>query len=218
MKRTVQDVIDQCAWKHPQNYIGECYPNYVTVLGKHRDSDTLEQSNFDVALEMLGGVDAEELVITSRASHWAVGWVETILVSIDSEEKLKIVAEILDALDNYPVLDDCDLSEREEEARCSDFETCGDSMMVDLFEEMQKEGVICKSLLSKEVSDLTKKQTEQLEEVARYCHYEDCSNRGVEDGWARLDCGMHAMDVKHGLEASPFRTALLRYCEKKGRV
>lgn len=84
----------------------------VAPVGRSRDSSAIEESNFAVALAELGG--ESETVEVCRFSHWAVGWVEEILVhpqhaaSIDSLRK---------RLDDYPILDEQDCSEREQAER-----------------------------------------------------------------------------------------------------
>jgi hypothetical protein len=71
-------------WKRPSNYMGETFEEYYVLLGRHRDSDSVSRSNFEVALEALGG--ESETVLVARASHWAVGWCETLLVD-ESDSK-----------------------------------------------------------------------------------------------------------------------------------
>lgn len=92
-------------WERPEHYMGETFYDYYVVLGQHRDSDSLDRSNFETALKMLGGEG--EHVIVARATHWAVGWVETIMIHRDaSEEILLIGEEIQESLEDYPVLDE----------------------------------------------------------------------------------------------------------------
>jgi len=102
-------------WKHPSDYMGETYEGYYIVVGRSRDSDALENSNFETALEMLGGEDEEAGVIVAKAGHWAVGWVEELLVSKNAPEKVAIAEQIEKKLDNYPVLNEEDFSRREYE-------------------------------------------------------------------------------------------------------
>lgn len=90
-------------WTRAPNYIGETYYDYFVILGKHRDSDSLTRSNFDVALEMLGG--ESETVIIVRSSHWAVGWIEGLFVHESDKVSLEIAEEISESLVQYPVLD-----------------------------------------------------------------------------------------------------------------
>lgn len=98
-------------WKRPQYYYGENWPEYYAFLGHHRDSDNLDNSNFDTAVKLLGG--ESETVIIVRENHWAVGWVEWIAIHESDEQSLILADGIRDRLDNYPVLDEEDYSERE---------------------------------------------------------------------------------------------------------
>jgi hypothetical protein len=101
-------------WTRPDHYAGEQFPEYFVFLGRHRDSDILSNSNFDCALRELGG--ESETVIIARAGHWAVGWVESILIHESDSKALQAADEMAAALSDYPVLDESDFSEREFEA------------------------------------------------------------------------------------------------------
>jgi hypothetical protein len=111
-------------WKTPRDYAGEEYPDYYVGLSKHRDSDTLTRANFDAMLERLGGEDEAAGVIVTHASHWAVGWVETILVHKDSD-KVAELQEMMNELEEYAVLDEDKLTEYEMEQEESDWENWG---------------------------------------------------------------------------------------------
>jgi hypothetical protein len=103
----------------PNSYYGD-YPDYYVFLGRSRDSNNLEESNFVSALKLLGG-ESEDIVI-ERAGHWAVGWVEHIAINPANAEKIKIAEDILDRLENYPILDDDDFCQREYEEYSQEFE------------------------------------------------------------------------------------------------
>jgi hypothetical protein len=62
-------------------------------------------------LAALGG--ESETVIVVRESHWAVGWVEWIAVHASDTRALEECDRLLARLENYPVLDEDDFSERE---------------------------------------------------------------------------------------------------------
>jgi hypothetical protein len=85
----------------------------VVPVGRNRNSEILQESNFDVALERLGGESKN--VEIHRFGHWGCGWFELILVNPKSKKHVKIALEIKNDLDDYPVLDDSDFSERERE-------------------------------------------------------------------------------------------------------
>lgn len=80
-----------------------------------RDSDCLEQSNFAEALKRLGG--ESDHVEVHRFGHWGPGWFEIIVISPAYLPILTIAEDIESSLENYPVLNDNDLSEREIEAQ-----------------------------------------------------------------------------------------------------
>jgi len=108
-------------WEHPADYMGEDYPDYYVGPGQSRDSDALERSNFKSALEMLGG--EKDGVIVARFNHWAVGWVESILVHKDAKEKVAILQDIENKMADYPVLDEDDYSETETEEYREDYDS-----------------------------------------------------------------------------------------------
>lgn len=83
---------------------------FVLPLIQARDSDALEESNFAVALQRLGG--ESDTVEVHRFGHWGPGWFEIILVAPNTPQA-SIAEDIDRALANYPVLDDMDYSERE---------------------------------------------------------------------------------------------------------
>lgn len=92
----------------------------VAPCGRNRDSEALDESNFAAMVTMLGG--ESDTVEVHRFGHWACGWYEICLVHPDRESDLD---EIAGALENYPVLDDEDLSRREHE----EYESAWDSWL-----------------------------------------------------------------------------------------
>jgi len=102
-------------WRRADNYAGETFEDYYVIVGRSRDSNILEEANFEAALERLGGEDDVNVVI-ARASHWAVGWVESLLVSDTApDEILEEAEQILEDLQAYPILDEEIYVEKEEE-------------------------------------------------------------------------------------------------------
>jgi hypothetical protein len=75
-----------------------------------RDSQPIEESNFEAAQRILD--DANATYEVHRISHWGVGWYEVIVVAPD-DASLAAAGKIACALDSYPVLDEDDLCERE---------------------------------------------------------------------------------------------------------
>lgn len=95
------------------NFIGDDseYRDWYDVIGRTRDSEAISESNFRVALRLLGGEGPD--VRVERYGHWAVGWIEEIYVRPGSQA-CKTAEEIRERLDDYPILDEEDLSLLEE--------------------------------------------------------------------------------------------------------
>jgi hypothetical protein len=97
---------DHAGWGLPDRQDWIVAPVSVT-----RDSGSLDQSNFDAALAMLGGESGA--VEVHRFGHWGPGWFEIVLIDPDRADLVAIAGDIESALDDYPVLDDDDYSARE---------------------------------------------------------------------------------------------------------
>lgn len=124
---------DLAKWTRPDNYMGAEWPEYYVFLGRHRDSSTLTESNFECALEELGGTN--ETVQIVHEGHWAVGWVEWIAIHESDNVALAKAQEILDQLDEYPVLNEDEWSTREYEAMCNFWKSCSVSHRMELLED-----------------------------------------------------------------------------------
>jgi len=83
-------------------------------LGRNRDSDLLTESNFECALQAIGG--ESDTVKIVRESHWACGWIEWIAIHESDCKALEIADGIAAALESYPVVSEDDFCEREYEA------------------------------------------------------------------------------------------------------
>ena len=93
-------------WTYPENYFGSSFNEYYRAgVGQSRDSGMLERANF-------------QAMLVERAGHWAVGWVESILILETDEKSLKIADDIMADFDDYPVIDEMLYSEMEYEAAC----------------------------------------------------------------------------------------------------
>ncbi len=99
-------------WTMPRDYCGATWPEcYSAGVGRSRDSDCLEESNFQSMLAELGGESDTVMVI--RESHWAVGWVEWLAIHESDEKSLRAADAMQGRLEDYPILDEDDLSSRE---------------------------------------------------------------------------------------------------------
>ena len=115
-------------WTMPDSYFGETWYDYYVGPSRHRDSDDLTESNFHTALKDLGDDEGEETetVFVVREGHFLVGWVEWIAVHKDDEAAVAKLTEIEAALEQYPVLDEEDWSEREMESANEVWSNCYD--------------------------------------------------------------------------------------------
>lgn len=122
------------AWKHPDCYGGFSPDGDYCILSRHRDSLLMDESNWEEACEELnaeaydGGnehFDPRPTVYHWRAGHWAVGWVECLMVRADAPQAtLDAAGEILCSLADYPILNEDAYSEREFNAVCDYWERC----------------------------------------------------------------------------------------------
>ena len=94
----------------------------VCPTGHNRDSNHAEESNFHAAMSILGTIIGGEsdTVEIHRFGHWGVGWFEIILVHPSRENEVSAIQE---RLDNYPLLDDEDYSNRLWDSACFCWET-----------------------------------------------------------------------------------------------
>lgn len=119
-------------WERPPHYVGYDWRNWYPVISQVPTSgDLLAESNFATALERLEAVASEgsneiaevdcdmesepvACVQTAHERHWAVSWVETVMVHKNAPQAVIGEADaIVKALDSYPVLDEDDWSCRE---------------------------------------------------------------------------------------------------------
>lgn len=113
MKKLIDVVANPSGFDSLANYTGELpEEKLLVVMTRSRDSGLLTESNWDAALEMLGGEsDAVEI---HRFGHWACGWWEALCV-VQGSQSEAIGQNIVDKIESYPVLDEYDFSERETE-------------------------------------------------------------------------------------------------------
>lgn len=135
-------------WEEPDYYAGFSPDGDYVVLAQSAAGDLLEQVNFQCAsnqlcIEPIGeSFDDRPETYTFRASHFACGWIEYLMVRRDASAKVIDVAEeIVCALAEHPVLDDMAYFDAESEAvsvlwdemdlreRIQLCEDCGESIM-----------------------------------------------------------------------------------------
>ena len=107
------------------NYDERLYNTHGAIIGwADRGDDVLTESNYLMALQRLEGVIAHtdgepDDVLDSSARHWLVGTLRTIFVRVYTEDgsdftpAFREACAILASLDQYPILDESDYSDRE---------------------------------------------------------------------------------------------------------
>lgn len=117
-------------WSDPGSYAGHNPEGSYIVAQQHRDSNTIVRSNYErifadvlAKARELGQAEGAEQsppdpkdgkawrLYAFRASHWAVGWIDYIILTQNAPDALVIqVAEIYERLNDYPVYDEDHLS------------------------------------------------------------------------------------------------------------
>ena len=94
------------------NYIGSHdYKDWVMFLGRTRDSDTYERSNFECGLKAIGG--ESDTVHIVGFGHWACGWIDEIMIDPKDTEAIKKAEQVLSDLEDYPIVNEDHHSELE---------------------------------------------------------------------------------------------------------
>jgi hypothetical protein len=118
-------------YTRPKYYFGATWEGWYPVYSVHRDSGCLNRSNFRVIERELLALperwieeDGEELrtVQVTRASHFAVGWVDTIYIHATDEEAVEAADRMIGRIADYPPLDEEDWSDLEYETAAACWE------------------------------------------------------------------------------------------------
>lgn len=120
---------------------------WLVVLSRHRDSGHSANSNFDTAFDRIRKIDPDgEASDTYGGGHFAVGWVEAVIVKPDTPAHAE-ATKILEKLEeSYPILDEDDVSRREQDEYIGNMHSYG---LSDFAAELSK-----KFKLSEAISDL----------------------------------------------------------------
>jgi hypothetical protein len=124
--RPLREIVSNpSGWDSLSNYLGDIpEPELLCVVTRNRDANCLTESNFACALRELGGEG--ENVEVHRFGHWACGWWEALAVRAGTPEADKAEG-IAKRLADYPVLDEEDWSQREDEAAQGIWRDCYDT-------------------------------------------------------------------------------------------
>lgn len=132
-------------WRYPRDgYAGADLSDWYPIVGRHRDSDALDRSNFDAALARLQAIPGHDAPAAKLRGRWYeldengevapvvnvasfsnpfVGWSESIMVHKDAPAAILDEAEaILADLADYPALDESAWSELEWQEACDFWE------------------------------------------------------------------------------------------------
>lgn len=74
--------------------------DWLVLDTQHRDSDSLTRSNFKVCKTRVPSA------VVERFSHWAVGWLEYLMVNPSDVQAVEESNKIIEEMEQYPVLDD----------------------------------------------------------------------------------------------------------------
>ncbi len=122
-------------WSEPSAYVGYNPDRDYLLLARNRESCTVDESNWEVALRMIQTLDLPEFdqpeeryqfdridprssgwFYIWRASHCLVGWVDYLMIRGDAPQALIDMGhQIVHDLDVYPILDDDHFSKMETE-------------------------------------------------------------------------------------------------------
>lgn len=182
-------------WKYPTDYMGTDYEGYYILHSMHRDSDHLTISNHETIIRLFEDIgvkvindydmsnDVHPYVINVRLRHWAVGWIDTIMIHEDSTPDIwNEVNNINDRLSDYLVLDDDDFYEKESDIINESYDSyIKDEFMdiikkhFDLYDIEEKDNVMSKWYLD-ELMDLCNTEYIVENNSAYVYHINDIAN------------------------------------------
>ena len=86
----------------------------LACVSTHRETPPILVPNQAIASEMLAAADPDGAAYAAhRFTHWAVGWIDYVIVNTQRAAVVEVCADIMHRLDSYPLLD---------EARCCAYE------------------------------------------------------------------------------------------------
>jgi len=121
-------------WTRPDSYMGRDWHGWlVAPVSRHRDSDILTVSNWDVCTDCLDSMLEHDPALPGEWSdpvtgaecgpfhivherHCLVGWVEWIAIHPDAAALIQYAEKVAKSLDAYPVLDEEAFSQAEYDA------------------------------------------------------------------------------------------------------
>ncbi len=117
----MKSILENCQAVGSSAYFGE-RGEWLIAFAVHRDSDTITRSNFrcaEKALRALLTVKEWQGEFTpiqiERFNHWAVGWVDYLIVDPACTEAVQTAEEMRASVEDYPLLNEEDHSALEQE-------------------------------------------------------------------------------------------------------
>jgi hypothetical protein len=168
--------LETTAWTTPDDYAGFNPVGDFVVLTRTRDSNLLDQCNWDLISDLLleftdtdnacldYSLDSDDICYTWRANHWACGWVEYLMISKNAPDSIKELAgKIVCDLANYPVFDDDYYSERQSDLAYDRWHEADTSERIDLCKDA---GV---SIFAARSDDIPEKVHDEITQ-SEYCY------------------------------------------------
>jgi hypothetical protein len=111
----IDNRLKERAWVRASNYMGEDLTGYYTIYSHNRDSTLLDESNWDSLVKQFEKNKRFEI---HHFNHWACGWVEALMIDGQrmTVKDYTEILEIINKLEDYPLLDETDYSKREYES------------------------------------------------------------------------------------------------------
>ena len=97
-----------------ETYFGDALdPSWLASIYRSSMGDVLEESNFSVFLERLGGLS--ETVKVHRVGFSGDGWYEFVAIHASDTVAIKKAGEMLEQLKDYPILDEDRFTQAEDD-------------------------------------------------------------------------------------------------------
>lgn len=153
-------------WERADNYAGEDLTGYYVVYSHNRDSTRLKESNWDTLIKQFKDNPRFEIHLFN---HWLCGWVECIMIdgSKMTIEDYNEILKIINDLEDYPVLDEEDYSNREYESTLENMDNELSYALSDLESEglRLKDSMDSKDICKKVFRWLWDNDQQQLEDI-----------------------------------------------------
>ena len=140
-------------WERADNYMGPDFSDYFLLYSTCRDSEVMNRANYEAIKSEFKAKDfkLKKGVIIEGASHWAVGWVEYILIHKGNKRLVELGHKIREALDDYPVYDDSLFYEMAHQERVEAFKDFGEQETLETLTEIGLKPYQIKFLEDKEI-------------------------------------------------------------------